>query len=298
MKQELLKRGVSALHPAPFAPPPDCTFEPPCSIKWMGIDYCLTMGAFSYAVSGYYFGADIARYVSIGESVQVGRGSHPVQCGSTSPLFYTPHSAFFDRVVPRAEDYEICGPYLWPQARAHRQRRLYRARSLPDARYHDRGRGSRRRHGGGDQGRATLCDRSRQPGSGREDALPDKLIERYLKVQWWRYAFWDLRQCSITDRRSSSMPWRGADRRGDRGVQAETISYRLLLRASIRPRRVDPAVAAHRCRVSQDTSAAPPSAAPWIGKRWCRVGRCPARAARRLPGWRRLGGFGQDRTQQ
>ncbi|WP_331312046.1 hypothetical protein [Methylobacterium oryzae] len=68
----------------------------------MGVDYCLTMGAFSYAVSGYYFGADIARYCSIGESVQVGRGSHPVQCGSTSPLFYTHHSAVFDRLDPRA----------------------------------------------------------------------------------------------------------------------------------------------------------------------------------------------------
>ncbi|RUP22451.1 MAG: antibiotic acetyltransferase, partial [Methylobacterium sp.] len=115
MKQEMLRRGISVLHPAPFGLPEDCTFEPPCSIKWMGIDYCLTMGAFSYAVSGYYFGADIARYCSIGESVQVGRGSHPVHCGSTSPLFYTHHSAVFDRLDPRAEDYEICGPYLWPK---------------------------------------------------------------------------------------------------------------------------------------------------------------------------------------
>ncbi len=55
------------------------------------------------------------RYCSIGESVQVGRGSHPVHCGSTSPLFYTHHSAVFDRLDPRAEDYEICGPYLWPK---------------------------------------------------------------------------------------------------------------------------------------------------------------------------------------
>ena len=44
MKQELLRRGVSVLHPAPFALPPDTIFEPPCSIKWMGVDYCLTMG--------------------------------------------------------------------------------------------------------------------------------------------------------------------------------------------------------------------------------------------------------------
>ena len=64
MKQEMLRRGISVLHPAPFGLPEDCVFEPPCSIKWMGVDYCLTMGAFSYAVSGYYFGADIARWHS------------------------------------------------------------------------------------------------------------------------------------------------------------------------------------------------------------------------------------------
>ncbi|MCJ2057212.1 hypothetical protein MKL09_11675 [Methylobacterium sp. J-048] len=29
--------------------------------------------------------------------------------------------------------------------------------------------------------------------------FPDAWIERYLAVRWWRYAFWDLRQCSITD---------------------------------------------------------------------------------------------------
>ncbi len=44
MKQEMLRRGISVLHPAPFGLPEDCTFEPPCSIKWMGVDYCLTMG--------------------------------------------------------------------------------------------------------------------------------------------------------------------------------------------------------------------------------------------------------------
>lgn len=27
----------------------------------------------------------------------------------------------------------------------------------------------------------------------------DALIVRYLAVRWWRYAFWDLRQCSISD---------------------------------------------------------------------------------------------------
>jgi acetyltransferase-like isoleucine patch superfamily enzyme len=49
----------------------------------------LKMGAYSYAVSGYYFGVEIRRYCSIGEGVQIGRHSHPLDFGSTSPLFYT-----------------------------------------------------------------------------------------------------------------------------------------------------------------------------------------------------------------
>ena len=49
----------------------------------------LQLGAYSYAVSGYYFGVEIGRYCSIGEGVQIGRHSHPLDFGSTSPLFYT-----------------------------------------------------------------------------------------------------------------------------------------------------------------------------------------------------------------
>ncbi|WP_279604420.1 CatB-related O-acetyltransferase [Methylobacterium sp. J-070] len=199
MKQAMLQRGISALHPAPFGLPEDCTFEPPCSIKWMGIDYCLTMGAFSYAVSGYYFGADIARYCSIGESVQVGRGSHPVHCGSTSPLFYTHHSAVFDRLDPRAADYEICGPYLWPK-RVRIGNDVYIGHGaflMPDITIGD----------GAIIGAMAVVTKDVPPyaivaGSPARVVkmrFPDALIERYLKVQWWRYAFWDLRQCSITD---------------------------------------------------------------------------------------------------
>ncbi len=48
--------------------------------------------------------------------------------------------------------------------------------------------------------------------------FPDALIERYLKVQWWRYAFWDLRQCSITDPRNSSMRWKSGSPAGCRNT--------------------------------------------------------------------------------
>lgn len=199
VKQELLRRGVSVLHPAPFALPEDTVFEPPCSLKWMGVDYCLTMGAFSYAVSGYYFGADIARYCSIGEQVQVGRGSHPVHCGSTSPLFYTHHSAVFDQADPRAAGYEICGPYLWPK-RVRIGNDVYIGHGaflMADITVGD----------GAIIGANAVVTKdvppyavvAGNPARIVKMRFSDALIVRYLAVRWWRYAFWDLRQCSISD---------------------------------------------------------------------------------------------------
>jgi hypothetical protein len=40
------------------------TFELPFSIKWMNIHYGLVIGAFSYAVNGFFFHVSISRYTS------------------------------------------------------------------------------------------------------------------------------------------------------------------------------------------------------------------------------------------
>ena len=88
VKQELQNMGVTTLHPAGASIPVDVVFEPPCSIKRMNIQHSLSLGAFSYAVSGFYFACHIARYSSIGEDVQIGRHSHPMHWISSSPLFY------------------------------------------------------------------------------------------------------------------------------------------------------------------------------------------------------------------
>src|SRR5690242_9456198 len=68
--------------------PLNTTLEPPCSLKWMAIHHSIYVGAFSYAVSGFYFHVSIGRYSSIGEQVQIGRGDHPTTWLSTSPTFY------------------------------------------------------------------------------------------------------------------------------------------------------------------------------------------------------------------
>jgi len=80
--------GVSTLHQANFSLPDDVVFEPPCNFKWMDIQHSIYMGAFSYAVSGFYYGCRIGRYCSFGENVQIGRHSHPLHYVSTSPFFY------------------------------------------------------------------------------------------------------------------------------------------------------------------------------------------------------------------
>lgn len=87
---QLKHHGIESLHGRNGGTniPLASRFESPSSIKWMAIEHSLTLGAFSYAVSGYYFGATIGRYCSIGESVQIGRQNHPLDWLSTSPFQY------------------------------------------------------------------------------------------------------------------------------------------------------------------------------------------------------------------
>lgn len=89
--------------PNRYSLPLESQFEPPCSIKTLSSEMSLELGAFSYAVSGYFFGVEIGRYCSIGEGVQVGRHSHPLDFGSTSPLFYRNKSAVLGKSVNHPE---------------------------------------------------------------------------------------------------------------------------------------------------------------------------------------------------
>ncbi len=73
----------------------------------MQVAHSLEMGAFSYAKGGYYFAARIGRYCSIEDNVQIGRGSHPVAWGSTSPLLYQDHTHVFNQKVEEAKDFRI-----------------------------------------------------------------------------------------------------------------------------------------------------------------------------------------------
>ncbi len=88
---EVLNRGVSKSVNLPT----NTRLEAPSSLKWTEYDHSIHLGAFSYQVSGYCFGARIGRYCSFGENVQIGRQDHPLTWASTSPAFYL-HDRLFD----------------------------------------------------------------------------------------------------------------------------------------------------------------------------------------------------------
>ena len=94
LKEALRSRGVESFHSPAARISALARFEPPCSIKWMQIENGCSLGAFSYAVSGYYSHVEIGRYVSIGEDVQVGRASHALTWVSTSPFLYLRQKLF------------------------------------------------------------------------------------------------------------------------------------------------------------------------------------------------------------
>lgn len=102
--KKLKERGVSMLLRPGASLPEHTVFEPPCSIKWMNISHSLHMGAFSYAVSGFYFGCRIGRYCSFGEEVQIGRHPHPMHWISTSPFFYGEYNGILNMEIPKGID--------------------------------------------------------------------------------------------------------------------------------------------------------------------------------------------------
>ncbi len=67
LKQALATRGIECFLNPPAGISDHAVFEPPCSMKWMATLGRVRLGAFSYAVNGYFKDVSIGRYTSIGE---------------------------------------------------------------------------------------------------------------------------------------------------------------------------------------------------------------------------------------
>ncbi len=199
LKLALQKAGVSTLHEAPFNLPENAVFEPPCSIKWMQSEFSLELGAFSYAVSGYFFGTKIGRYTSIGESVQIGRGSHPVTWGSTSPVFYQNHFFVLNVELPEASRFVTNAPGQ-------------RARITTIGNDVYIGHGALISQGvtigdGAVVGAHTVVTKDvppyavvvGNPAVIKKHRFPARVIARMQELAWWQYAFWEFPRIPVAE---------------------------------------------------------------------------------------------------
>lgn len=205
---KLAQAGLEVLHGPGTQIGDDIIFEPPCSIKWMVIQHRLRMGAFSYAVRGFYSHVEIGRYTSIGEDVQIGRGDHPTEWLSTSPAWYL-HPAQMFRIgteYPGGEAYQSYTPSLPPG----KSPTTLKLTTIGHDVYIGHGAfirpGITIGHGAIVAGQAVVVKDvppyavvAGNPATIRKFRIPEHLIEPMLAVQWWRFAPWQLRGVDVTD---------------------------------------------------------------------------------------------------
>jgi acetyltransferase-like isoleucine patch superfamily enzyme len=204
LRENLQKLNIGFNFAANFEMPADSLLEPPLCLKWMVVHGGLKMGAFSYAVSGYYQFANIGRYVSIGEDVQIGRSDHPMDWASMSPVFYEDARSVLNTNVEHAA--RVSSQDFVPK------------NAFPGDRYVNIGNDVWIGHGamvmpgvtigsGAVVAAGSIVTRdvppyavvAGVPAKVKKMRFPEKVVERLLSVNWWDYAFWDLAGSPLTD---------------------------------------------------------------------------------------------------
>lgn len=185
--------------------PREILLEAPCSLKWTTYQHSIHLGAFSYQVSGFCFGARIGRYCSFGEDIQIGRQNHPLTWVSTSPAFYT-----YDRMIRLDGGFEGAESY-------HDYR--FSARSRPvQAKITTIGNDVWIGHGAMISAGVTVGDGAiiaanavvtkdvlpyavvaGNPAVLKKMRFPAEIIAQMLTAKWWRFAPWQLTHLDPSD---------------------------------------------------------------------------------------------------
>lgn len=206
-KSLLKEAGVESFHGLNVHFPTDVLLETPCSIKWMNIEHSLKMGAFSYAVSGFYFSVEIMRYVSIGESVQIGRQDHHTNWLSTSPFQYL-NAPLFDvgKSFAGADEYHGYRSHLIGKVAGNPARKTTIKNDVWIG------------HGAFIKAGVTIGEGAivaahsvvvkdvpdyavvaGNPAVVKKYRIPEKFIGALLETKWWEYAPWQLTSVQFND---------------------------------------------------------------------------------------------------
>lgn len=207
--RSLRNRGVEVLNRAKGSSssvslPLETRIEAPASLKWTEYAHSLTLGAFSYQVSGHCFAARIGRYCSFGEDVQIGRQDHPMAWISTSPAFYIHDQLFgLDSGFNGADEYH--------QYRFKPSQAPTRAKITTIGNDVWIGHGAIIRAGVTIGNGAVVAAGSvvakdvppyavvaGNPAQIKKFRLPPDVISPMLRLGWWRYAPWQLTHLDIT----------------------------------------------------------------------------------------------------
>lgn len=205
--RSLRNRGIEVLNRAgggSISLPLQTRIEAPASLKWTDYAHSLTLGAFSYQVSGHCFAARIGRYCSFGEDVQIGRQDHPMTWMSTSPAFYVHDNLFgLDGGFNGAEDYHS---YRFNPSQPPTRAKITTIGSDVWI-----GHGATIRAGvtigtGAVVAAGAVVAKdvphyavvAGNPAQIKKFRLPPEVISPMLRLGWWRYAPWQLTHLDIT----------------------------------------------------------------------------------------------------